>query len=69
MIGRPLAYPHGMSEPSQQESDQLPEEHPAGDVVDDDQKSARKDAKETAGVPGESGQGEGQASGNPANAG
>lgn len=69
MIGRFLAYPRSMNEPTKQESDQLPEEHPEGDVVDDDQKSARKDAKETPGVPGDSEQGEGQASGNPANAG
>lgn len=57
-----------MSEP-QQESDQLPEEHPQAEVVDDDQQSVRKDAKEQTGVPGEKDSTGGGASGNPLNAG
>ena len=54
-----------------EESDQLPEEGPSGQVPDDDEEnSARDDARDSAGTPGDEGQdGEGQATGNPANAG
>jgi len=58
--------------PEREESDQLPEEAPSGQVHDDDesQGAARDDAEEQAGTPGDEGQdGEGQASGNPRNAG
>lgn len=52
------------------ESDQLPEEGPSGQVPDDDGDAARDDAEESAGTPGEEGQnGDGQATGNPSNAG
>ena len=54
--------------PEREESDQLPEEAPSGQVHDDDesQGAARDDAEEQAGTPGDEGQdGEGQASGNP----
>jgi hypothetical protein len=54
-----------MSEPPEQESDQLPEEAPEEQVVDDEGKSARAEAEKNPGVPGEGG----QATGNPANAG
>lgn len=55
----------------QEESDQLPEEGPSGQVPDDDESGTeREDASESPGVPGEDAQdGEGQASGNPKNAG
>ena len=55
-----------------EESDQLPEEGQGGEVHDDDesQGASRDDAREQAGTEGEEGQdGDGQASGNPANAG
>lgn len=55
-----------------EESDQLPEEAPGEQVTDDDesQGASRDDAKEQAGTPGDEGQdGDGQATGNPANAG
>jgi hypothetical protein len=54
-----------------EESDQLPEEGPSGQVPDDEgQGASREDAEEQAGTPGDEGQGdEGQASGNPRNAG
>jgi hypothetical protein len=58
--------------PEREESDQLPEEAPGGQVADDDesQGASRDDAEKQAGTPGEDGQdGDGQASGNPANAG
>jgi hypothetical protein len=48
-----------------EESDQLPEEGPAGQVPDDTGRPGRKEAEENAGVPGE----EGTATGNPAAAG
>ena len=52
-----------------EESDQLPEEGPAGQVPDDDSDGpARDDAQENAGAEGEEG-GSKQATGNPANAG
>lgn len=52
-----------------EESDQLPEEGPAGQVEDDDSRE-RKEASESAGVPGKEGQeGDGQATGNPGSAG
>jgi hypothetical protein len=56
-----------------EESDQLPEEGPASQVPDDDgggADDARDDAEESAGAADEDGdEEEGQASGNPANAG
>ena len=54
-----------MSKQEKEESDQLPEEGPGQQVVDDDGSGGRDDADENAGVPGE----EGQQTGNPANAG
>lgn len=54
------------------ESDQLPEEGPSGQVPDDDGGGgdSRDEASDTAGTPGDEGQGsEGQASGNPQGAG
>lgn len=52
-----------------EESDQLPEEGPAGQVHDDDSGgAARKEAKENSGAAGEE-EGAKQATGNPANAG
>ena len=55
----------------QEESDQMPEEGPSGQVhEDDDEGSTRNDAEDSAGTPGEEGQeDDGQASGNPASAG
>ena len=55
-----------------EESDQLPEEGPGGQVHDDDADGpVRDDAKENAGAAGEENEGSGskQATGNPANAG
>ena len=54
-----------------EESDQLPEEAPSDQVTDDDgQGASREDADKQAGTPGEEGQdGDGQATGNPKNAG
>ena len=54
-----------------EESDQLPEEGQAGQAPHDEgQGAARDDAEEQAGTPGQEGQGDdGQASGNPKNAG
>jgi hypothetical protein len=54
-----------------EESDQLPEEAPAEQVTDDEgQGASREDAEKQAGTPGPEGQGdEGQATGNPRNAG
>jgi hypothetical protein len=50
----------------QEESDQMPEEGPSGQVPEDDDDEARDEAENSAGTPGEEGQeGEGQASGNP----
>ena len=46
---------------AREESDQLPEEGPGEQVVDDDSGEAREGAKETPGQPGS----EGQATGNP----
>jgi hypothetical protein len=54
-----------VDEPRKQESDQLPEEAPEQQIVDDEVKPARSDAEESPGVPGE----EGQATGSPENAG
>ena len=55
--------------PEREESDQLPEEGPAGQVHDDDDESqgaGREDAQEQAGGADEDGdEGEGQATGNP----
>jgi hypothetical protein len=52
-----------------EESDQLPEEGPPGQVHEDDSDgAARSDAQENAGAEGEEG-GDKQATGNPANAG
>lgn len=48
-----------------EESDQLPEEGPQEQVVDDEGGAARGEAEQSPGVPGE----EGQATGNPDNAG
>jgi hypothetical protein len=55
-----------MTETPREESDQLPEEAPAGQVADDDGGgAARDDAEKSPGVPGE----EETATGNPAAAG
>lgn len=54
-----------MTQEHTEESDQLPEEGPSEQVVDDDPGAARDDAEDSPGVPGEGG----QATGNPANAG
>jgi hypothetical protein len=48
-------------ERSREESDQLPEDAPPEQVVDDEAGESREDAEENPGVPGE----EGQATGNP----
>ncbi len=56
----------------QEESDQLPEEGPGSQVPDDDgdgNTSARGDAEKNAGGTDETDEDEGQATGNPANAG
>ena len=52
---------------SQEESDQMPEEGPSGQVPDDDGEGASRDeAEDSAGTPGEEGQGDDdQATGNP----
>ena len=57
--------------PPQEESDQLPEEQPSSAVPDDDgDAGARDEAEKNAGAADEDGdKGEGQATGNPANAG
>jgi hypothetical protein len=52
-------------ETPREESDQLPEEGPPGQVPEDTGEESRDEAKENAGVPG----GEGQATGHPENAG
>lgn len=52
-------------ETNREESDQLPEEGPAGQVPDDEGGAARGGAEENPGVPGE----DEQATGNPAAAG
>ena len=54
-----------------EESDQLPEEGPSGQVPEDsDDDDARDEAEESAGTPGEEGQDDDeQATGNPQNAG
>jgi hypothetical protein len=58
-----------MSEGREEESDQLPEEGPAGQVHEDDSGSeSRDDATENAGAAGEE-EGSQDATGNPANAG
>ena len=44
-----------------EESDQLPEEGPAGQVPEDEEGGARSESERTAGVPGE----DEQATGNP----
>ena len=54
-----------MEHPGRDESDQLPEEQPSEAVVDDEGPGARDEAEESSGVPGD----EGQATGNPHNAG
>jgi hypothetical protein len=50
-----------VTETPREESDQLPEEGPAGQVPDDAGGSARDEAEHSPGVPGE----EGTATGNP----
>ena len=57
--------------PPQEESDQLPEEQQSGAVPDDDgDKGARDEAEGSAGAADDDGdEGEGQATGNPSNAG
>jgi hypothetical protein len=58
--------------PEREESDQLPEEAPSGQVHDDDesQGASREEAEKQAGAADEDGdEGEGQATGNPRNAG
>jgi hypothetical protein len=57
--------------PEREESDQLPEEGQGGEVADDDgQGASRDDAKKQAGAADKDGdEGEGQATGNPRNAG
>jgi hypothetical protein len=53
-----------------EESDQLPEEGPGGQSTDDDSAGDRGDANKNAGGADKDGdEGEGQATGNPANAG
>jgi hypothetical protein len=47
-------------ERSPEESDQLPEEGPAGQVHDDEGGESRDEAERTAGVPGEEERGTGQ---------
>lgn len=54
-----------MTETSREESDQLPEEAPTDQVPDDSSGSARDEAEQSPGVPGE----EDTATGNPAAAG
>ncbi|HEX8854471.1 MAG TPA: hypothetical protein VF752_02645 [Thermoleophilaceae bacterium] len=54
-----------MEHERKEESDQLPEEQPAEVVPDDVEDDAREEAEENPGVPGE----EGQATGEPGNAG
>lgn len=55
-----------MGEQEKRESDQLPEEAPSEEqVVEDEGRPAREDTERSPGVPGE----EGQATGNPDNAG
>jgi hypothetical protein len=59
-------------ETPREESDQLPEEAPSNQVTDDDESlgASRDDAEEQAGAADEDGdEGEGQATGNPKNAG
>ena len=57
-------------ETPREESDQLPEEAPAGQVADDDSGGAARDeADESAGGRGDSDSDAGDATGNPANAG
>ncbi len=59
-----------MMDSEREESDQLPEEGPGGQVPEDDSDGkARSDAQENAGAEGEEGGGRKQATGNPANAG
>jgi hypothetical protein len=54
----------------QEESDQLPEEQESGAVTEDDPDEARDDAEGSAGGADSDGdEGEGQATGNPSNAG
>ncbi len=56
----------------QEESDQLPEEGPGGQTTDDDgggSGDSRGDAQKNAGGTDETGEDQGQATGNPANAG
>ena len=54
----------------QEESDQLPEEQQSGAVPDDDGEGTRDEAKGSAGAADDDGdEGEGQATGNPTNAG
>lgn len=50
-----------MTETGREESDQLPEEGPGGQVPEDTPEEARKEAEETPGVPGEEERGTGQA--------
>jgi hypothetical protein len=56
--------------PPQEESDQLPEEQPSGAVPDDTSEGTRDEAEGSAGAADDDGdEGEGQATGNPTNAG
>ena len=52
-------------EKGEEESDQLPENAPTGEVSEDDSGEARPEAEKNAGAPDR----EGQATGNPKNAG
>jgi len=52
-------------EKGEEESDQLPENAPTGEVSEDDSSEARAEAEKNAGAPDR----EGQATGNPKNAG
>ncbi|HYH59885.1 MAG TPA: hypothetical protein VD790_11810 [Thermoleophilaceae bacterium] len=56
-------------ETPREESDQLPEEAPSGQVPDDEGGAAREEAGENAGARGDSDSDAGDATGNPANAG
>jgi hypothetical protein len=59
-----------MTPQREEESDQLPEEQPGSAVTEDDPEEARDEAEDSAGGADESGDdGEGQATGNPSNAG
>jgi hypothetical protein len=64
--GLSLGYDAGMAADKQrEESDQLPEDAPPEQSPEDDEGTTRDEAEHSSGVPNE----EGQATGNPANAG